>query len=374
MKKILLLTVLLVTSYNLFAFTTQGVWRWRNDNGSETSATWKADQNTPITIYSTDSVLRLRIEQYAPSSNGDLTNAKLEDSMAGGSGWETIMLDPNSSAFQFAGSSPNVTDLEPTTHQLNGQTIPPYVFVAGKVLVSTDTLAAQTLSPGQTTEFEYVIKPTSKIMAGATYYFRVDASDYPFLYAFPSLTTASILPVNISSFSVSPNKNSVLISWTTATETNNSHFDIERSTDGKTYSKIATVQGNGTTSSSHTYQAYDNKPLNGTNYYHIKQVDADGKYQVSDARFVKMTLQNYMLNVYPNPSHGDIAFSLNNYNGAAVTATLHNVSGKLMHEELIQMNGADNYKLNLKSKLPTGVYFLQLKGDALSENIKVVVQ
>ena len=87
MKKILLLTALLVTSYNLFAFTTQGVWRWRKDDGSETTATWRADQNTPITISSTDSIIRLRIELYndinnnGSNSGGLLDGARFEDSM-----------------------------------------------------------------------------------------------------------------------------------------------------------------------------------------------------------------------------------------------------------------------------------------------------
>ncbi|MEP6466021.1 MAG: T9SS type A sorting domain-containing protein [Parafilimonas sp.] len=380
MKKTLLVTALLVVSYNLFAFTTQGVWRWRKDDGSETTATWKADQNTPITIYSTDSTIRLRVELYndinnnSSNSGGFLDGARFEDSISGVMGWDTIKLAANSNAFQFTGTSPFVTDLEATTYQLSGQTIPPYSFAAGKIIIATDGLPHQSLGTSQTSEFEYAIKPTANIQPGVTYYFRVDAANYPDGYIFPSLTTASILPVNITSFNVQPNKNSVLIKWTTATETNNSHFDIERSNDGKIYSKIATVQGNGTTSQSHTYQAFDDKPLNGINYYHIKQVDADGKYQVSDVRFLKMALQNYVLNVFPNPAHSNISFSLNNYNGTAVTATLHNASGKTVHEEVIQLNGAGNYKLNLQSKLSPGVYFLQLTGDALSENSKVVVQ
>ena len=375
MKKILLLTALLVTSYNLFAFTTQGVWRWRNDDGSETSATWKANQNTPITIYSTDSIIRLRIELYNNGSGGLLDNAVFEDSSnEPGSGWVRIYDTSEANAFKLAGTSPFVTDLEPTTHQLNGQLTPPYTFVAGKIIVATDSLPAQTLASGQTSEFEYAFKPTSNIKPGVTYYFRVDAATYLVGYSFPSLTTASVLPVNISAFNISPEKNRVLITWTTATEQNNSYFDVERSTNGKTYSKIMTVQGNGTTSTSHTYQAYDDKPLNGVNYYRIKQVDADGKYQISDVRFVKMSLQNYVLNVYPNPTRSDITFSLNNYNGNEVVATLNNVSGKTMHQELIQLNGANSYKLNLQSKLPAGIYFLQLKGETLTENIKIVVQ
>ncbi len=375
MKKLLLLTALLVTSYNLFAFTTQGVWRWRKDDGSETTATWRADQNTPITISSTDSVLRLRIELYAPSANGDVTDAKFEDSIAGGSGWDTIKLDPNSSAFQFAGTSPFVTDLEPTTHQLNGQSVPPYTFVAGKVMVSTDTLPKQTVNTGQTTEFEYAFKPTSKIQPGTTYYFRVDAADYPFLYVFPSLTTASVLPVSLADFTVAPDKDRVLISWKTATEQNNSHFDIERSNDGFTFSKIATVQGNGTSAVAHTYTAYDNLPYNGINYYRIKQYDNDGRFAISGIRSLSMLMQQAIAKAYPNPTHGDINFTLQQNSGGEITATLTNLAGQVVHQEIIETNTAvSSYKLNLKTQLAAGVYVLQLKGNSISESIKITIQ
>ena len=203
MKKTLLIIALLVINYNLFAFTTQGVWRWRKDDGSETAATWKADQNTPITIYSTDSTIRLRVELYNNGSGGVLDRALFEDSSnEPGSFWDTIKLAANYKCFYLAGTSPFVTDLEATTHQLNGQSIPPYAFDPGKVIVATEKLPAQTVPAAQTTEFEYAIKPTPNIKPNVTYYFRVDAATYFVGYVFPSLTTAATLPVNITAFNV----------------------------------------------------------------------------------------------------------------------------------------------------------------------------
>src|SRR6185295_9857457 len=103
MKKILLLTVLLTSCYSVFAFTTQGVWRWRKDDGSETSATWRAAQSTPITIASMDSIIRLRIELYNNGSGGLLDGALFEDSSDEvGGHWDTIKLAANSNAFVLA--------------------------------------------------------------------------------------------------------------------------------------------------------------------------------------------------------------------------------------------------------------------------------
>jgi hypothetical protein len=377
MKKILLLTALLVTSYNLFAFTTQGVWRWRNDNGSETAATWRAAQNIPIVIANVDSTIRLRVELYNNGSGGTLDNALFEDSSnQAGSFWDTIKLAVNTTtnAFMLAGTSPFVTDLEATTHQLGGQTIPPYTFVAGKEIVATEKLPAQTLANAQTTEFEYAIKPTTNIKPGVTYYFRVDAANYLVGYVFPSLSTAATLPVSLVDFTVASDKNRVLISWKTATEQNNSHFDIERSNDGVRFSKIATVQGSGTSAVAHTYTTYDNSPYNGVNYYRIKQYDVDGRFTISSIRSINMLVQA-IGKVYPNPSHGDINFTLQNNSDVAITATLTDLGGKIVHQEIIQTNtAASSYKLNLQTKLAPGVYVLQLKGNSVSENIKIAIQ
>ena len=376
MKKVLLLVTLIVTSYHVFAFTTQGVWRWRKDDGSETTATWRADQNTPITIASTDSTLRLRIELYNNGGGGTLDDALFEDSSnEAGAFWDTIRLTPgiNSNAFVLAGTSPNVTDLQATTHQLSGQAAP-YTFTAGKMIVATEKLPKQTVAKGNTTEFEYVFKPTANMKPGVTYYFRVDAATYLIGYQFPSLTTAAVLPVTLSSFKVEANNNQAIITWTTASETNSSRYEVERSADGKTYISIATVKSNGTTTASHSYQVVDSRPLNGNNYYRIKQYDVDGSFKISEIRSVKMTLQNALVNVYPNPSHGDVNFSIQNYTGASLKAVLMNASGKMVHREAIAVSTSGSYKLHLTSKLSAGIYMLKLEGDGLSETVRVVVQ
>ncbi len=375
MKKGLLLIAMVVISYNVFAFTTQGVWRWRNDDGSETSATWRADQNTAITIASVDSVLRLRIELYNNGSGGLLDGAFFEYSEDDGDTWDTIKVTPDAdtTAFVLAATSTNVTDLEATTHQLSGQSTG-YTFDPGQIILATNALPAHTLATAKTTEYEYVFKPTSKIKPSKTYIFRVDAANYLVGYTYPSLTTAAVLPVNITSFKVQADNDRALITWTTATENNNNRFDVERSNDGKNYKVISTVQGHGTTSLSHDYKAVDTKPMNGVNYYRIKQYDNDGQYQISDVRSVKFVLQNAQINVYPNPTHGDINFTVNNYNGSSIKATLSNVSGKIIYQELINTNTSGNYKLNLRSQLPAGIYMLKLDGSSLSSKLKIVVQ
>ncbi|MGH1437747.1 MAG: Calx-beta domain-containing protein [Lewinella sp.] len=91
------------------------------------------------------------------------------------------------------------------------------------------------------------------------------------------LCFVSILPVKLTTFeAIIKNKTSVT-SWQTATEENNSHFLIQRSTDeGKTFETIGQVDGKGDSNSAVDYQFVDTKPAAGMNYYRLQQFDFDG--------------------------------------------------------------------------------------------------
>jgi hypothetical protein len=73
-------------------------------------------------------------------------------------------------------------------------------------------------------------------------------------------------------------ENGVLLSWETATEINNDYFDVEWSMDGISFEKIGQVQGAGTTAEIQLHEFLHKKPVNGNNYYRLKQVDFDEKF------------------------------------------------------------------------------------------------
>lgn len=84
------------------------------------------------------------------------------------------------------------------------------------------------------------------------------------------------MPISLVSFKGTIINKSTLLTFSTATETNNSHFVIERSGDARTFAEIGQVRGAGTTQEPHEYTFTDEKPMNGTNYYRLRQVDFDG--------------------------------------------------------------------------------------------------
>lgn len=377
MKKLLVLLTMLGASYGAFAFTHQGNWRWRNDDGSETTATWKAAENTSIVVSNTEEVLRLRIELYnnPDKPGGLLDNAILEDSSnTPGATWKQVKLaDDNTTGFVFAGSSPNVTDKEATTHQLTSHVAN---FAAGKILVATEKFPASTVGDNTSTEYEFVIKPSGNLLPSTTYYFRVNAAEYLPGLVFPTLTTGAVLPVKLSSFTAVSEGKFVRLDWSTSSEQSNEKFEVQRSANGSTWETIATLKGKGNTATSASYTAYDNKPILGENYYRLKQFDINGKYATSAVKLVKLFgSANAAIIVSPNPSNASISFSFQNKQAADVVAVLADANGKILHQEKFKNVTSGNInKLSLKQRPAAGIYFLNIYADGIAQSVKVLLQ
>lgn len=187
MKKCTLLILLsIIFSTSSFAFISQGNWRWRNNNGSETAATWKAAENQPVTIHSIDSTIRLRLQLQNTTGEVKEFNANLQVASAPDGPWRYLTNYTGNNPFKITMVNQFVQDLSHTTQQLTGT----YPFAAGKIMARTNELA-QTMSNNTVTEFEYSIQPTENITANTTYYFKIPGIDYPL--ALPSLQTAATI-------------------------------------------------------------------------------------------------------------------------------------------------------------------------------------
>jgi len=93
-----------------------------------------------------------------------------------------------------------------------------------------------------------------------------------------------LLPVTLTGFEVSRQGNLAMLQWQTAQEQNSRDFTIERSADGLSYTSIGNVQATGNSSGPRDYSFTDAAPLNGKNYYRLKQFDLDGHFTYSDVR------------------------------------------------------------------------------------------
>jgi len=120
------------------------------------------------------------------------------------------------------------------------------------------------------------------------------------------------LPVELTSFSVSFNKDKVLLNWTTATEVNNYGFEIETSTNPAiTWEVIGFVNGHGNSNSPNDYSFVYSNPLSSDIYFRLKQIDKDGKFSYSSVIELKNNLvKEFILEQnYPNPFNPETIMS-----------------------------------------------------------------
>lgn len=187
---------------------------------------------------------------------------------------------------------------------------------------------------------------------------------------FVSGGTSSIVPVELTAFEADAVNASIQLSWSTASELNNDFFQIERSTDGRQFTVLGTVAGQGTTTEAQSYSYMDNTPNPGANYYRLKQVDFDGQSEYSDMVQVQMNAANFkgQVNLYPNPVSDQIFVE-----GAANVEEikLTQLNGQLIRTINMGTNG--DYRANISlAEVPAGMYVLEIKlntGESLFEKI-----
>jgi hypothetical protein len=114
------------------------------------------------------------------------------------------------------------------------------------------------------------------------------------------VVSCAAAPVDLISFEAVKNGSGVLLSWVTATELNNDHFDIEYSTDGIHYITIGAVKGNGNSSTILDYSYVHNNPSSGINYYRLVQYDFNGHKDISTVKSV--SIEGVQVTIVPNPS------------------------------------------------------------------------
>ncbi len=119
----------------------------------------------------------------------------------------------------------------------------------------------------------------------------------------PFVYDTSQLPVSLLSFKGQNMEGNNVLKWSTATESNNLGFDIERSLDGKNFERIGTVDGGGTSKDVRSYQYVDRHPF-ATTYYRLKQIDLDGTFSYS--RIITVKGGEFYFTVYPNPSQDQL--------------------------------------------------------------------
>ena len=142
-----------------------------------------------------------------------------------------------------------------------------------------------------------------------------------------------VIPVELASFSATSQDGKVLLEWSTATESNNYGFEIERrAADSQQWEKAGFVKGMGTTAEKQTYRFVDQVAGTGDYFYRLKQIDSDGSYTYSDEVRVSAAVPDELGldQNYPNPFNPttEIAFRVPKDYKGAIRIRIYNLLGR----------------------------------------------
>ncbi len=187
------------------------------------------------------------------------------------------------------------------------------------------------------------------------------------------------IPVKLISFTAVAKGNNSLLNWSTATEKNNDHFNIERSTDGINYIKVGEVKGAGNSMNILNYEFTDYTVMNDGHslfYYRLQQVDYNGDFEFSNVAIVNFAKPNTVniLNANPNPFTNQLALSYELPKAGDVTITMIDGQGRTVESREIKANkGLNNLEFNT-AIYATGIYYVTINYNGTVNTSKVIVK
>ncbi|MFI5218699.1 MAG: T9SS type A sorting domain-containing protein [Bacteroidia bacterium] len=226
------------------------------------------------------------------------------------------------------------------------------LYTAGCGLIQSGNVFASNIITGLTIGTNYQICYT--LTSACSW----DSLIYPYVY-----TTSNALPVELIAFDASPSKDKVQISWSTASELNSKEFIIERTRNALDFEEIAHVKGAGTTTTLNNYRSFDLQPLNGNNYYRLKQIDFNGSYSYSKLAVAVFESTGINLSIIPNPANDDFALRFQATGNSSASIKISDIRGKeLLSTSLNPVEGITLYAVSA-AEFSQGIYFVQLTVD-----------
>jgi len=185
-----------------------------------------------------------------------------------------------------------------------------------------------------------------------------------------------IVPVELTSFSAQVIKDGVELHWSTATETNNQGFEIERMMAGGTFEQVGYVAGFGTTTESKSYAFIDSELEAGSYAYRLKQIDYDGTSTYSEEVNVDLALLlEYSLEQnYPNPFNPTTTIKYAIAEDGFVKLAVYNMLGEEVATIANNVQKAGRYEVNFNAAgLSSGVYVYRIEAANFTSSKKLVL-
>ncbi|MBN8545881.1 MAG: T9SS type A sorting domain-containing protein [Ignavibacteria bacterium] len=186
-----------------------------------------------------------------------------------------------------------------------------------------------------------------------------------------------IVPVELSNFASTVSGNSVILEWSTATETNNAGFTLERKSASGSWIKAAEIQGAGTSTKPVEYRFSDNNLTPGTYNYRLIQRDFDGRetiYSLLNEIVISVPGQFELGQNYPNPFNPTTVIRFSLPVSGMTSLKVYNETGEEVATLVDGVREAGNYEISFDARgLSSGVYFYTLSSGEFSQTKKLVL-
>jgi Secretion system C-terminal sorting domain len=186
------------------------------------------------------------------------------------------------------------------------------------------------------------------------------------------------LSVELTAFQAIINQNNAILTWKTASEKDNDHFNVEHSTDGLAFEKVGEVKGNGTTSEAKNYTfTQPNLAQNVVHYYRLNQINLDGKASITNVVSVEFkddkTSKNWV-KIYPTNATNEVIVEGINPEHSDINLTIFDAFGRvLLTEKRLYTEGSLFEKIEV-TNFNSGFYFLTVKSGESVKTLKFFKQ
>ncbi|WP_207492084.1 fibronectin type III domain-containing protein [Aridibaculum aurantiacum] len=174
--------------------------------------------------------------------------------------------------------------------------------------------------------------------------------------------TAAVLPVTITAVKAYQQNNNIQVDWSVAGETDMAQYEVEKSADGRSFTKAVSVAARNTTSIG-SYGWVDANPLNGANYYRIRSISRNGQKTLSQTVKVVVGKTTSTIAIFPNPVAGDqLSLQVQLPKGSYTISLINSVGQRVLNQTFLHGGGAAAQTLQLM-QVPKGLYQLQVTGE-----------
>ncbi|MBC7488448.1 MAG: T9SS type A sorting domain-containing protein [Cytophagaceae bacterium] len=185
----------------------------------------------------------------------------------------------------------------------------------------------------------------------------------------PCYSVSCSLPVELVEFYGLSSDQGLKLFWNTASEINNSYFQIEHSLTGSDFTAIGKVSGAGNSNSLINYTFIDANASQGINYYRLAQYDFDGSVHYSKIIIVNQGIGSSDFTVSPNPSASNFTLHFNRDFSQANLLVTDIIGRNLFTQSLT----SGNESITFGEYFPKGIYLVQLN-DGKSTVVKRIVK